>query len=307
MICIGIALIFWLLVKLSQDYATVRPVVLDLKVPAEKALAAFPPTDLTAQIQGSGWDLMFDYFQNGQVELHYELGEADQLSLNRNRLRNDIFEALSSNDLSVGELNYETINFHLEPKVTERVPIDFHYALSFADGHQLQDSVHIEPDSVDVTGPASLVEDIEEWSTDSLILVDLKSSQQRLLALEPSPPELTLSTYTVEASIQVEQFTEKSLFVPLELKNRPQGDSLRYFPQRVKVTCVVGLSQYDRVDPSDFRLVADLQGTPVGKERNRVTIELTERPPFVKSVQYTPQMVEFFIVERKEEENEAPE
>jgi hypothetical protein len=253
-----------------------------------------------AEIEGTGWDLMFDYFQHPEVSLRYNLEEADQLSLSRNRLRNDILQELAINDLSVGELNYETISLRLEPKVTKRVPVIFHQSLSFAPGYQLQDSVRINPDSIEVTGPASMVEEINRWTTDSLLLDNLKNAQNKWLELEPAPPELSLSTQAVEAVIQVEQFTEKSFFVPLELKNQPAGDSLRYFPQRVKVTCVVGLSRYEEVTPADFRLIADLEGTAVGKERNRVVIELTEQPDFVKSVQFTPPMAEFFIVERKE-------
>ncbi len=300
MICIGIALVFWLLVKLSQDYSTVRPVTLNLTIPDDKALAEAPPTDVRAEIEGTGWDLMFDYFQHPEVKLQYNLEEADQLSLSRNRLRNDILEDLAINDLNVGELNYETISLRLEPKVTKRVPVIFHQSLSFAPGYQLQDSVRLNPDSIEVTGPASMVEEVKRWTTDSLVLDNLKNSQNKRLELEPAPPELSLSTQGVEAVIQVEQFTEKSFFVPLELKNQPAGDSLRYFPQRVKVTCIVGLSRYEEVTPDDYRLVADLEGTAVGKERNRVMIQLTERPEFVKGVQFTPTMAEFFIVERKE-------
>jgi len=304
MICIGIALVFWLLVKLSQEYVTERPVSLDLRIPDDKALAEAPPTDIQAQIEGTGWDLMFDYFQHPKVELPYDLGEADQLSLNRSRLRNDVLRALSSNDLTVTELNYENLTFRLEPKVTKRIPIRFHQSLSFAAGYQLQDTVRLEPDSIEVTGPASRVQRITQWSTDSLLLDNLKSSQRKRLEVEAPPPELSLSTRAVEAIVEVEQFTEKSFFVPLELKSVPEDDSLRYFPQRVKVTCVVGLSRYEQVGPADFQLVADLEDTPVGKERNRVMIELTVRPEFVKSVQFTPKVAEFFIVERKEEKME---
>ncbi len=307
MVCIGIALVFWLLVKLSQEYSTVRPVALNLSIPEDKALAEAPPTDVRAEIEGTGWDLLFDYFQHAEVVLQYNLEGTDQISLSRNRLRNDILKELAANDLSVGELNYEAISLRLEPKITKRVPVIFHPSLSFAPGYQLQDSVRINPDSTGVTGPASRVEKIERWPADSLVLDNLKSSQNTRLELEPAPAELSLSPQSVEAVIQVEQFTEKSLFVPLELKNRPAGDSLRYFPQRVKVTCVVGLSRYEEVTPSDFKLIADLGGTPVGKERNRVRIELTEQPAFVKSVQFTPAMVEFFIVARKENGDEAEE
>jgi hypothetical protein len=69
LICIGIALVFWLLVKLSQTYSTVRPVKFEFQIPENETLSNAPPEDMTVEIEGTGWDLMFDYFSRPEIVL----------------------------------------------------------------------------------------------------------------------------------------------------------------------------------------------------------------------------------------------
>lgn len=301
LICIGIALVFWLLVKLSQRYTTSRQVAFDFEIPEGKALADAPPGDMRVEIEGTGWDLLFDYFSNPAIELHYDLSQTDDLLLNRSQLRSEILGQLSSNDIKISEINYESIDLELEEKITKTVPIRLEHKLSFDAEYHLLDSIELEPDSVTVTGPVSEIEQIQKWRTDSLIIENLESSVTREVSLKSPPQVVSLSTQNVEVRIPVEQFTEKSLFVELKVENVPeQIDSIRFFPQRVRVACVVGLSQYNEVTEDDFHLVADLKGASLEEGRNRVTIQLTDRPDFVKNVSFSPKTAEFFIVKKQE-------
>ncbi len=305
LICIGIALVFWLLVKLSQRYTTVRQVTFDFEIPEGKALADAPPKDMRVEIEGTGWDLLFDYFSNPVIELSYDLSQTDNLLLSRSQLRSEILRQLSSGDIKISEINYESIDLELEEKVTKTVPVQLQRKLSFGPEYHLRDSIELAPDSVSVTGPVSAVEQIERWSTDSLIIQNLKSDMIRKLSLQPPPQVVSLSTRQIEIHIPVEQYTEKSLFVELEVENVPdQIDSIRFFPQRVRVNCVVGLSQYNEVTENDFKLVADLKGASLEEGRNRVSIELTTRPDYVKNIQFSPKTAEFFIVKKQEPSSE---
>jgi YbbR domain-containing protein len=137
-----------------------------------------------------------------------------------------------------------------------------------------------------------------KWPTDSLVIENLNSSQSRTVALQPPPQEIQLETKEVEVRIEVEQFTEKSLFVPLQVKNIPETDSLSFFPQRVRVRFVVGLSKYNELTDEDFQLEADLEGVSLEKSQIQVPIRLTKKPDFVKNVQFTPNTANFFIVKK---------
>lgn len=299
-ISFGIAFVFWLLVKLSQNYTTERRVQFVFTIPEDKTLATAPPDDVTAEIEGTGWDLLFDYFTDRHIVLNYDLRETNRLELNRGQLRSDLVQQLYSKNIKIDEVNYENLTFTLEKKVTKKVPVALQDSLSFASDYQQKGPVELRPDSIALTGPASALADVRYWPTQELVLSDLRKSQTVSVPLQVGPAEIQLSVDRVEATIAVEQYTEKSIFIPLLVKNAPPSDSLRFFPQRVQVTFVVGLSRYNEVTPADFEALADLRGISIEQGRNRVPITLGKRPDSVKNVQLSPKSAEFFIVKKGE-------
>ncbi|MCB0586846.1 MAG: YbbR-like domain-containing protein [Phaeodactylibacter sp.] len=297
--CIGIAFVFWLLIKLSQTYRAEKQVLFQFEIPSDKALATLAPNDMTVQLEGTGWDLMFDFFSSRTVKLSYDMSGITQLNLNRARLRSDIAQNLNSNDISIMEINPESLNLTLEDKSTKPVPVIVRDSLNFAPEHHLKSPVKVSPDSVEIAGPASLVSTIDKWYTDSLQLDNLKTTTTQVVKLEKPPRELSVSVNQVEAQIEVEPFTEKTMYIPLVIKNAP--DSLRIFPDKINISCKLGLSKYDSVSFRDFIAEVDLKGISANAPNNSVPVVITQKPDFVESLQYTPKSAKFFIVEQPEE------
>ncbi len=294
LVCIGIALAFWLLVKLSQTYKVIREVDLSLRVPNGKALAAPAPAALKVELEGSGWQLMFEYLMNARHNLVYEIKNQRETAISRIRLEEDIQRKLASDGLKVLDINIDNISLQLEDKVTKKVPVALLSRLTFAPEHELQREVLLSPDSVTVSGPASQLQLLFSWPTDSLVLYQLNDRIQRAIALRKPPAGIELSHHEVLADIAVEQFTEKWLFVPLTVAHL--SDSLKFFPDKVKLTCVVGLSRYNDLQPGDFTLLADLHDFSPAKGSNTAPIVLARQPYYVRNVYYTPQSVEFYIL-----------
>ena len=72
MFCIGIALVFWLLVKLSGEYFLEKQVNISYQLPQDKAFSKKPPSDIVARVEGTGWDLLFSYFTSPEINLFYK-------------------------------------------------------------------------------------------------------------------------------------------------------------------------------------------------------------------------------------------
>ena len=298
MVCIGVAFVFWLLVKLSQTYTTEKEVVFQFDVPDEKALTLLPPDDVKVQLEGRGWDLMFDYFSKSKVYLLFDMQEENRIRLNWLQLRSLIQRNLSSTEIKITEINYDNLSLNLEDKMKKKIPLKLQTRLAFEPQYQLKDAIQIEPDSLIITGPKSLVENIESWNTDSLILLNLKAPKKVKLQPETPPREIQLNIKELEADLPIEQFTEKSLFVPILAKNAV--DSIRIFPERIKIYCVVGLSKYGEVNESDFKVEVDLKEAKVGVEQNTIPIELRAYPSFVQNVRFSPKAVEYLFVKQIE-------
>lgn len=245
------------------------------------------------RIDGRGWELMFDYLLNPKIFLSYSLTDEEEIELSREALSSSIERQIAFNSIRVLENSYQPINLRLEEGLSKKVPIVLLDSITFSPGYVLQGPIGLKPDSVQVSGPYSLVNSIEIWETTRLTLKDLKSNLRQPVALNPPPPELTLNVKAVQATIQTEQITEKSLFIPLQIRNAP--DSIRYFPEKVKVTCTVGLSIYNTIDTSDFAVEIDLKKFPFSDGKHTLPIQMIKKPAQALTVQFTPKSAEFFI------------
>ena len=258
-----------------------------------------PPEKIMISLEGRGWDLMYDYFGDPNRTIKFSLANTPLQNITNAQLKGKMIENTKSGNIIVKELSTDYISIQLGKSSTNKVPVILDRAISFAPEHQLQGDITIEPDSVTLSGPISLIEAYDSWPTTLLSLQDLNSTVQRPLALQPvNKPQITLSDKMVQIEVPVEQFTEKSLFLPIVVKNGP--DSLKVFPPRVKTSFVVGLSRYDTINEKDFQLEVDLKGVPINQANSTAPILVTKRPAEVKNIQFSPKAVSFLFVEKKE-------
>ncbi len=294
--CIAIALIFWWLVKMSNYYLTEKPVLFSFSLPEGKAFSVYPPEEHTVEIRGTGWGLMFEFFSNPKIRLHYNLADENPQMLNQMRLSNDISNQFASKEINISRYGYDGFSVALEDRIEKEVPIRLLERLSYADEYHLRDSITMNPGKVTVSGPESLVRQIEFWTTDSLILENLNNSVAVDCSLREPSKEIELNFAETRVEIPVEQYTERSFLIPVKVRNAP--DSLKIFPEKIKLTCVIGLSQYNEISSKDFSLQVDLKEAEKNGSKNTVPVVLTHYPPYVTNVVYAPRAAEFFIIKK---------
>lgn len=296
LICMGIALLFWIFIKLSQSYSATKTIQFNVFIPEDKTLVELPPNDMKIEMRGSGWDLLYDFFIAPVVELEYNLSEQTTLSRSRNQLLSDIRTQLYSKGLEIRAFNYEGITFTLDNKVTKEVPIRLQADLTYAPGFQPEKPPTLAPDSVQLSGPASLIDSLSFWKTDSVYLSGISVNITRQVPLQQSRPSILIRPASVELSVFTEQYTENTLFVPLQIKNAPDS-ILRIFPKNVSVNYIVGLSSFNKIFADDFTIIADFSGVDLNnKNNNEVPVRLTQQPPSIRNVTINPKTARFFIL-----------
>ena len=303
MACIGIALVFWLLVKLSQSYRSQKEVNIEAIYDEDMALLKMPPQNIMAELQGTGWDLMFDHFNRREVNLLYDLRNLSQLSLSSSQLRAAIKNNLHAKNLRVVDVNHDNINLLLEQKAMKRIPVRIMDSLSFEAGYHLKSPLQSQPDSITITGPFSIIEPIIEWESEAFNLINMQASVSKPLKLQEPPPIITLSQQDIVVAIEVEPLTEKVLYVPILVRNAP--DSLKIFPDKVTVTCKIGLSKYDELKYTDFSAEVDLSNISLNAPNNTIPIVLRSYPEYIEALYHSPKSAKFFIIEEEQIKNPA--
>jgi YbbR domain-containing protein len=282
MACIGIALCFWVLNRLSTKFRKTTPVSLEYFTPTGKALRFTPPQYANVNWQGTGWDLLIGSAPRLALTVETDSIQTFYLrTIAAQQLGNDVFS-----------VSPEQITVEIEDISTKTVMVEAVAHLSFWKGFDLSDDIQLTPSVITVEGAKSVLDNLNSLKTDTLRFQKLKDTIETSVKLVTSPI-LKFSRTEVTARLAVEQFTEKSIFVPLTVRNAPQRWQI--FPNKIKLDCTVALSRYAALSGENFMAVVDLKNVDVKSKNNTVPIVLIQQPAYVRNVKFSPQSVEFYF------------
>jgi hypothetical protein len=282
MACIGIALFFWVLNRLSNSFKKNIPIKLEYVIPSGKSLSVVPPQYAQVMWQGTGWDILAGIEQRIYIQVGND-------SIQRISLK-DIMVQQFGNDIT--GVSPEQITVFSEPSKTVTVPVRAPTKIDFAKGFDLADSIELTPSVIEVEGPRTAIDRLIYIQTDTLRFEKLKDSVVTKIKLRQDPL-FKLKMTEIKAKIKTEQFTEKLFFIPIVVKNAPQ--SLRIFPNKIKLDCTVALSLYALLDAENFVAEVDLEHIDFKTKNNTVAIQLTQQPNWVRNIKFSPKSVEFYF------------
>ena len=223
LICIGLAFIFWLILNLSQEYEISKDVRLTYAVNPERVIAGTPPQTVPIQVAGRGWNLIWESFRGRVLEVTIDVADQQELLLSGNLLRQEIARRLSSGDLEVVSMGYESAQLLTTPREGKRVPVVADVRATYVAGYFSPSYPTIRPDSVTVNGSADALEEVVSWPTQEVVLENLEQNTVVTVPLREPPTGLTLNYEEVRVGVPVEAFIEQQLSVPIALDHAPPG------------------------------------------------------------------------------------
>ncbi len=290
LLCMGLSLVVWFFVKMSNQYESRSSLDLVYQLPTGRVFAELPKLSMPFKYEGSGWKLLEMSLLRQSPSLTFTLSGAPNQVISRTDISKKIEEELQ---LKLLELGQDNLSIRLDSLKSKKLRIELDTTMSFENGYYFRDNIVLRPDSVMVFGAPQLLNNLEAIKTSHLKMECPEKDFSITLNLQnPSPELLQLSVDKIEVYMPVEQFTEKKLTVPVLVLN--ERDSVRLLPSTVSVECVVGISRYKELTPNDFRVVAVLDNeNPVPI----VPLTLVRQPSWVKSARFSPQAVEYLIVQ----------
>lgn len=296
-ICMGIALIFWVFTNLSQDYDTEIKVKIEFTVPSERILKEPPPTLLNVSINGRGWDLMFRYLGGKPGKLTFNLPIIDSQTISKTDLKKKIKDNLSAN-ISVTEITPESIVLNLDQPSEKLVPLVIRSEIKTIPQYQLIGQIQLLPDEIILSGPQSILANISKATTQKLKISNVNKNNFGEIKVRPfTNSQISFKPQKVRYIANVEQVTEKTLTLPI--KRPTPSDTVAISPQHIQMICTVGLSKFDHLKASDFEVRLDTAAiTPSPTQFIRVILD--KYPSYLKPahLRYHPQKVKLFRVER---------
>ncbi|HEY0246596.1 MAG TPA: YbbR-like domain-containing protein, partial [Mucilaginibacter sp.] len=273
----------------------VRQVLNFKNVPQKRAFHSLQSDTVNATVKGSGWQMLFSKMniENRTVKVDLRALDSENYVVLSTQL-DAINEARVANNRIIS-FNPDTLYFDFSNRSTKRVRVQLAAALKYERQFSQSDKVTISPAYITLTGPSSRIDKITSWKTDSLKLTDVNETVISRLNLEPVK-EGNISIYpkTVQVTVPVNEFTEKTIEIPVKLVNNSNYYNVKVFPQKVKVTFTTSLDRYADMNDELFEAKADLD---MWKKfgYNTLPVMLTKLPDFCKIVKIEPKNIDFII------------
>lgn len=239
-VAIFIALCLWFIVNLSRDFnVTIEvPIVLS-NLPSDVTVSSDIPETASVVLTGEGWNLISVYTNPPRLLVN---AESDDVNL-AEQLRSQV--GVFSN-LNIVQVRPTQLYIQRENRVTRNLPVRNRINIQLADQFGMLSDPILSPDSVTVTGAESVIDSLEYWDTAETEFSNINESVNRIVQLQ-SMSGVTLEPSTVVLSMEVAEFTEAEIRVPVRTRNLPSGRAVSYNPSSIMVRYDVPLQQFSEV------------------------------------------------------------
>ena len=302
LICIFIAFIFWLLSSLSKNYTTDLAIAAQyINRPQDKVVVNELPQQLQMRVSNTGWQLLRESLSLDELYVAIDVDRFSESEVMYTNANLEYFENQLPTGYQVTQVNPSVINFAFDKRVSKVIPVRLNSLVTLDPLYGFSDSISITPDSVHISGPAVVLDSIQEVETQPLRLERIDRSQTGTLKLKKKHAAVVnYEQESVKYDINIEPYTETKIEVPIKIINPPR-QNIMLLNKTATVSFQLPLDQFEMVQSEDFQqqfnVVADF--AQVDSISNEVTLQLIGQPGFIKKVQLNPKQVNFLFVKEQ--------
>ncbi|MEI6142811.1 MAG: CdaR family protein [Mariniphaga sp.] len=305
LVCLGLSSFLWFLNALEKHYTDhITVPVKYINIPKDKDLIGKLPDKFEVTVDAFGYTLLQHKLSLAFSHIFLDVNELTNNNLESRYMskftistngHKDEFAKQISSEIEIINIRPDTINFYVTNVIEKLVKVHPVVGLDFDKEFILQKPPVANPDMVLVRGPEFILDTLKYIYTKSIILKKLSHDVEQKADLVLLP-ELKSEVEEVKVQIAVEQYTEAKFELPLVILNQPDSLLIKTFPSKIKVTCRVGLSQYNKLNNSSFQAIIDYSTHSM--INSKLPVKLNKVPETVLTVDYFPKEVEY-IIERK--------
>jgi len=298
--------ILWFLNALNQEYTTdIKVPVVFFNLPPNRANIAELPKNFTVTINAYGYNILKYQLKNKFTPLKIDLSEArffkyPNIDTNKyfvltKEYINFVENQLTGN-MAIDVIKPDTVFFLFTTYKEKYVPVNVDATILAAAQYVIKDDVFLSPDSVLISGPAIIIDTITNVITKNFLLDKLNSNTIYVATIKPIIG-VEISPLNVKINVNVEEYTELRLNVPIETINVPDSVNLLVFPNSVNIVTKVGINRYDQILQSDFKVIVDYNAI-YDNMGSQLPTEIISSPDSIYDFYRTPEFVEY-IIEKK--------
>ncbi|MDB5156831.1 MAG: hypothetical protein JWR50_1538 [Mucilaginibacter sp.] len=294
--CLVLALCAWVAITLSNSYDyQVKEVLVFRNSPQKRAFHSLQSDTVTATVKGNGWQMLFSKMNEQNRVIKVDLSKLDSEAYVVVSAQMAAINAEKAVDNEIIAISPDTLYFDFTNRSDRKVPVQLVKSVNYQQQFTQSGNIVVKPAYVRISGPSNLIDKIKYWRTDQLTLKNVGEDVSTEVNLQ-APDEGNISIYpkTVQVNIPVDEFTEKTIELPVKLIGNVDFFNVKVFPQKVKVTFTTSLNRYADIDEEFFEVQADLNLWRV-YGYSSLPVKVTRLPEFCKIVNVEPHNVDFIV------------
>jgi hypothetical protein len=252
------AILLWVSVNMSYEYQIVVPVPLVIEnLQPTLAISTPLPNAVHLKLRGNGWRcaaLMLGSSRRCILDVN-------SLPPNRRALTlNDIVDRIP---IPLGiqpvDMKPESLFISFDAFAQKRVPVVLETPTTFRQGYGQVGPTVVNPESVTVSGAASLLSTLGSWPTMRLAFDDVKAPIDTDLPLADSASHyLAFTPEVVHVRVDVQQFAEKTVTgLVVEPLGVPSNREVILIPPKIDIVVRGGVGQLAALSVESFRATVD--------------------------------------------------
>jgi len=253
------AFLIWFFVITDNHYEHVVDVPVQVtNLPESKVLLNDVPNTVKLKIRGTGKELLgVSLGRGGRVEL--DLTDIERHKKFAISGENVFFSRGSGNTQLIEVLVPDSITVILDDFLRRSVPVEPRIKPKPAPGYTIVGDIRVDPDSIAISGPRSIVSQIEEVPTVVSEHKDLKYDLDETIPLAPMPSARVSAEVTeVQIYLNIQKLVEiTKTGIPVEVINVPRNKSVRVVPSTLSLVLEGGGDLLTHVSRDDINAYID--------------------------------------------------
>ncbi len=306
LVCLALSSFLWLLNSLEKRYTSRISVPVNyVEFPKDKQLSGLLPQKFDLLVDAYGYTLLSYKLRLAFSPILINVSELLDNSIERgNRYQyivslvthKEEIEKQISSEIRILSIKPDSLIFNFSKIISKKIKVKPNLKVSFENQYSLMDDATSKPDSIRVSGPKNVLDTLKHVFTSFHNYTNLSHSIEEKIAMQPIRG-LTIAENEVSVFIPVEQNTEVSFEVPIKVINKPSNTVLKIFPDKVKVSCRIGLSKYKNLDYNTFHAFINYE--KISLKDTRLPVLFENMSNVVLSVSYSPKEVEYILEHEK--------
>jgi len=268
-------------------------------VPDSVVFNAALPQDIDITIKDNGYGLFRYYFTKSKDTLKIDVSEVIRTSSNKVLSSTSLQQQVKNLMLptsAVVNYNPSYITFQYTALQQKKMPVVFDGQINISQGYLLNGDIRVQPDSVTAHGSETILKTLNYAYTTNDTIHDFNSNAPLVYDIK-GIENIKFTPEKVNILVPIDKYTQKNITIPITCTNLPENLDVKFFPSTVKISFLVGLSNYQKISEKDFSVQLDYNDLKNLREL-LVPLRITSSPDHAQNLAMTPSEVEF-IFEQK--------